>query len=134
MKSDLQGTWQRNFQGRPTIVKCQGDTFPFQEYWTFKDDYLYTTYEYLSPITCDRGTPDYTYLDGIDTAVVSKFKVDTRLFDAFLKFQLISGSGDSAYVFIDKWEFITLDNDVLYLATDDPKGNSVLQLEFYKIK
>ncbi len=134
MKSDLQGTWQRSFQGRATNARCLGDTIPYEEYWIFKDDNFYTTLEFLTPISCDGGTPDFTYLDGVDTNIVSKFKIDTRIFDAFLKFQIISGEVDSPDVFVDKWEFITLDNDVLYLAADNPKGNSVLQVEFYKIK
>jgi hypothetical protein len=136
MKSDIQGTWQKSLQGREALLSCAsfGDSIPYVEYWTFKDDMLYTTFEYQIPVSCDRGTPDSTYLDGIDTAIVSKFKIDTKLFSAFIKFQVISGTGDSTYSFIDKWEFVTLDKDVLYLATDDPKSNSVVQLEFYKIK
>ncbi len=136
MKSDLQGTWQKSFQGRTPYLSCNpiGDSIPYQEYWTFKDDNLYTTFEYQFPVPCDRGTLDTIYVDGVDTGVVSKFKIDTRILDAFLKFQLVSGAGDSTYTFIDKWEFVTLDNDVLYLATDDPVSNSVLQLEFSKVK
>jgi hypothetical protein len=135
MKEDLQGTWLRSFQGRnPYINNCGADTVFFNEFWKFEGDMLYTTFEYEGIVSCDRGTPDSTYLDGIDTAVVSKFKIDARILDAFLKFQIISGTNDSVITFPDKWEFVTLDNDVLYLATDDPKGNSVLQLEFSKIK
>jgi hypothetical protein len=70
----------------------------------------------------------------VDTAIVSKFSIDTKISKAFLKFELISGAGDSVITFVDKWEFITLDKSVLYLATDNPDGTSVLQLEFYKVK
>ena len=95
MKEDIQGTWQRSFQGRnPFINNCGADTVFFSEYWTFVGDNLYTTFEYAGVVNCDRGTPDSTYLDGIDTAVVSKFKIDTRILDAFLKFQIVSGTND----------------------------------------
>lgn len=135
MKEDIQGTWQRNFQGRnPFFTSCGADTLYYSEYWIFDGDNLYTTFQYGGVVNCDRGTRDSTYVDGIDTAVVSKFKIDTRILDAFLKFQIISGTNDSVITFPDKWEFVTLDNDVLYLATDEPVSNSVLQLEFYKIK
>ena len=134
MKEDLQGTWLRSFQGINPYFRCNGDTIYYDEYWTFEGENLYTTLNYDQPINCDRGTPDSVVADAIDTAIVSGFKIDTRIFNAFLKLQLISGGGDSAYVFVDKWEFITLDDQVLYLATDDPKGNSVLQVEFLKVK
>jgi hypothetical protein len=135
MKEDLQGTWLRSFQGiNPYFVGCGTDTLYYDEYWTFEGDNLYTTFNYDQAVSCDRGTPDSVTTDAIDTAIVSGFKIDTRIFNAFLKLQLISGGGDSGYVFVDKWEFITLDDQVLYLATDDPKGNSVLQVEFLKVK
>ena len=137
MKEDIQGTWLRNFQGRQmTIYNCPAndDSASVQEYWTFSGDMLYTTFEYDPSLSCDRGTIDLNLTDDIDTAIISKFKIDAKIFDAFLKFQLISGAGDSVIKFVDKWEFITLDDDLLYLATDDPKGNSVLQLEFSKVK
>lgn len=136
MKEDIQGKWQKSFQGRQSLLTCAiiGDSIPYNEFWTFDGDMLYTTFEYQIAVPCDRGTTDISYLDGVDTGVVSKFKIDTRILDAFLKFQLISGGNDSTYEYIDKWEFVTLEKDLLYLATDNPKGNSVLQLEFSKIK
>ena len=135
MKEDIQGTWRRDFQGRDVLmIHCPAkfDTSSVSEFWTFKDNMLYTTFEYEPTLGCDRGTID-SVINDIDTLIVSQFKIDTRIFDAFLKLQLISGAGDSAITYIDKWEFITLDDGVLYLATDDPKGG-VLQMEFSKVK
>lgn len=135
MKQDIQGTWRRDFQGRhPFFPFCGSDSVYYAEYWTFEGDNLYTTLEYVGNPSCDRGTVDLNVPDGVDTTVLSKFKIDTKILDAFLKFQIISGINDSVISFPDKWEFVTLDNDVLYLATDDPKGTSVLQLEFAKVK
>ena len=134
MKEDLQGTWLRNFQGINPYFKCSGDSIFYDEYWTFKDDKLYTTINYDQANNCDKGTADSVTSDAIDTVIVSTFKIDTRIFNAYLKLQLVSGGSDSGFVFVDKWEFITLDDEVLYLATDDPKGNSVLQVEFLKVK
>lgn len=135
MKEDIQGTWRRDFQGRDVkMVNCPAphDSSSLSEYWTFKDNMLYTTFEYEPTLGCDRGTIDLNKND-VDTVIVSQFKIDTRILDAFLKLQLISGAGDSAITYVDKWEFITLDGKVLYLATDDPKGG-VLQMEFAKVK
>lgn len=137
MKDDLQGLWLRNFQGiHPAVVNCpsNGDSSYFNEYWTFNGSKLYTTFEYETIQGCDRGTPDSNKTDRADTVIISDFKIDTRIFNAFLKFQIISGVNDSVISFPDKWEFITLDDDVLYLATDNPQNTSVLQLEFSKVK
>jgi hypothetical protein len=137
MEADLQGTWRKDFQGRNMYFKhcpVTGDSTYYNEYWTFKDNVVYMTFELENPVDCDHGTPDLNYSDAIDTGTVTGFNVDTRILDAFLKFQLISGGGDSANPFVDKWEFVTLDNDVLYLATDNPNGTSVLQYEFSKVK
>ena len=137
MKDDIQGLWLRDFQGAPRyIINCPSvhDSLNISEYWHFEGNMLYTTFQYDPPLACDRGTEDVNKNDHIDTVVISQFKIDTRLFDAFLKFQVISGVNDSVITFPDKWEFITLDDDVLYLATDNPSGTSVLQLEFSKVK
>ena len=137
MKEDIQGTWRREFQGRVIAIKqCPsiGDSASIQEYWTFKDNMLYTTFEYDPSLDCDRGTTDLNINDDVDTIIVSEFKIDTKILNAYLKLQLISGAGDSVITFVDKWEFITLEDNLLYLATDDPKGSSVLQLEFSKVK
>ncbi|MBL0339658.1 MAG: hypothetical protein IPP71_01340 [Bacteroidetes bacterium] len=110
-----------------------GDTaIHYQEQWIFTDDKLYTVFRKDNPPDLyDDGSPDSTIADNQDTNIYTKFTLDAKTFKAFLKFQLVYG--DTAK-FIDKWEFVTLDNDVLYLATDDPTSNTVLQLEFYKIK
>ena len=133
MKQDLQGTWERQTQGLYPVFRCGVDSFYFTENWVFSGNNYYTVFFYEAANTCDRGTPDLNLLDKADTAIVGTFKVDTRIFDAFLKLQWISGA-DTLTPFIDKWEFVTLDKDVLYLATDDPRSNSVVQREFYKIK
>ena len=136
MRHEIQGTWERQTQGVQAYASCPGigDSIPYTENWVFTDDNLYTTFNYGLAMPCDRGTPDKNFQDKTDTAIVAKFKIDARIFDAFLKLQLVSGADDTAYAFIDKWEFVTLDHDVLYLATDDPKSGSVRQVEFYKIK
>ena len=137
MEDDIQGKWLRNFQGRTIyIANCPvlHDTVEVTEQWEFVGNMLYTTFQYDPPLACDRGTVDLDLTDDIDTVVVSQFKIDTRIFDAFLKFQFISGTADSVSSFPDKWEFITLDDDVLYLATDNVNNTGVLQLEFSKIK
>jgi len=95
---------------------------------------FYSIYQYSPGYGCDRGTPDLNDMDNVDTGVVSKFKIDTQILKAFLKFQLISGEVDTGDTFYDKWEFVTLDSDVLYLATDNKKGGGVEQREFSKIK
>lgn len=137
MKDDLQGTWLRNFQGTyPVISHCpaKDDTIYVTEFWKFEGNKLYTTFHYDPPLSCDRGTVDGNPDDHIDTVVISQFKIDTRIFDAFLKFQFISGVNDSVITLPDKWEFVTLDDDVLYLATDNADNTSVLQMEFSKVK
>jgi len=124
MKEELQGTWQREFLGDTAVH--------FQEQWIFEGDKLYTVLRLDDlPDIYDNGAPDSTLADNQDTSIVTKFKIDAKILDAFIKFQLIYG--DTAR-FIDKWEFVTLEDGVLYLATDDPQTNAVLQLEFYKIK
>ncbi len=135
MKEDIQGTWRRSFQGADTYFgNCGVDSMFYEEYWIFSGDNLHTTFKYGGSATCDYGTPDITNVDATDTVIVSKFKIDTKIFDAFLKLQLISGDVDTASSFYDKWEFVTLDNDVLYLATDAKNGAGVVQREFIKVK
>ena len=95
---------------------------------------MHTTYGYAGSATCDYGTADKTNIDAVDTVIVSKFKIDTKIFDAFLKLQLISGDVDTGATFYDKWEFVTLDDDVLYLVTDAKNGAGVVQREFIKVK
>ncbi len=126
IKEDLQGTWQREYLG---------DTnFTAQEFWIFDGDKFYSTFvEIDPPDIVDNGARDSTLSDNVDTVVISGFKIDARVLNAFLKFQLIDKGNDTT-VFVDKWEFVTLDDNTLYLATDDPKGGSVLQREFFKIK
>ncbi len=124
MKEELQGTWQREFLGDTAIH--------FQEKWIFEGDKLYTVLRTDDPPDIyDNGAPDSTLADNQDTSVVTKFKIDAKILDAFIKFQLIYGDTGK---FVDKWEFVTLKDGVLYLATDDPASTAVLQLEFYKIK
>ena len=124
MKKELQGTWQREFQGDTAVH--------FDEKWIFTEDKLYTvkSLEFL-PDLYDDGAPDSTLDDNQDTCIITKFKIDAKTFKAFLKFELVNGDTTR---FIDKWEFVTLDKDVLYLAADDPTTNTVLQLEFFKVK
>ncbi len=124
MKKEIQGTWQREFLGDTAVH--------YQEQWIFKDDKLYTVFTRNDPPDIyDDGAPDSTIADNKDTSIVSKFEIDTKISRAYIKFQLVYGDTTR---FIDKWEFVTLDSDVLYLATDDPQTNTVLQLEFAKVK
>ncbi len=124
MKSELQGTWQREFLGDTAVH--------YSEQWIFNGDKLYTVYQRDDPPDhYDDGSPDSTLSDNRDTNIYTKFSLDAKTFKAFLKFQLINGDTSR---FVDKWEFVTLDKGVLYLATDDPKSNTVLQLEFYKVQ
>jgi len=125
MKKELQGTWERQFLGDTSIH--------FREYWTFSGSNLYTTFiENNPPDIIDNGAVDVTLADNVDTVVISGFKVDAKITRAYLKLQLVDRGVDTTK-FVDKWEFVQLDGSVLYLATDDPNGNSVLQLEFLKI-
>jgi hypothetical protein len=133
MKKELQGKWQRSFLGISPVKKCSGDSTLYKEFWSFNGDYLYVTNEYEDMLGCESGVPDVNYADLQDTLVITKFEIDARTLKAYLKLQLIDRGNDST-AFVDKWEFITLDDDVLYIATDDPKGNSVLQREFFKVK
>lgn len=124
IKSELQGTWERQFLGDSGIH--------FREFWTFDGGRLYTTYSLEDPPDyTDNGAKDSTLLDNVDTNVISGFKIDARILRAYMKLQLIDRGFDSTK-FVDKWEFVTLDKNVLYMATDDPNGNSVLQIEFLK--
>lgn len=124
MKSEIQGTWQREFLGDTAVH--------YTEQWIFNGDKLYTVLSLNQPPDFyDDGAPDSNHTDNKDTSIITGFKIDTKITRAYLKFQLING--DTAF-FVDKWEFVTLDNDVLYLATDDPKSSSVLQLEFARVK
>jgi hypothetical protein len=124
MKADLQGTWQREFLGDTAVHRS--------EQWIFTEDNLYTVYTIDDPPDFyDDGAPDTTLYDNRDTNIISKFKIDAKTFKAYLKFQLVHG--DTTH-FVDKWEFVTLKDGVLYLAADDPAGNAVLQLEFAKVK
>ena len=122
-------------------VDCDGDNgsipaIPISEYWTFKDNRLVTFFVYESVPLCEVGTPDSTRADRNDTIVLSDFKIDAKVFKAFLKLQLISGAVDSSgnSQFVDKWEFVELSNDVLYLAADDPAGSGAVQREFSRVK
>ena len=125
MKKELQGKWEREFLGDTSIH--------FREYWTFDGGTMYTTFEEKNPPDLvDNGTTDITLADNVDTVVITGFKVDARILRAYLKFQLIDRGVDTT-VFVDKWEFVTLDGGVLYLATDDPASSAVLQVEFKKI-
>ena len=145
LKKDLQGTWLRSFQGLPPElygVDCDGPNGPLpviniSEYWTFKDNRMVSYYVYESTPSCDRGAADSVWTDRNDTIFVSDFKVDAKIMRAFLKFQLISGavidsSGNN--LFVDKWEFIELSDNVLYLAADNPVGGDVEQREFSRVK
>lgn len=124
MKKEIQGTWEREFLGDTAVH--------YSEQWIFNGDKLYTVLTELdSPDFYDNGAPDSTIADNRDTSVIAKFEIDAKITRAYLKFQLVNGD---TIRFIDKWEFVTLDNDVLYLATDDPETNTVLQLEFAKLK
>ena len=136
LKKDLQGTWLRSFQGLPSLASCGTADIPYSEYWTFKDNRLVTYYIYESVSSCDVGTFDSLYSDKNDTVIVSDFKIDTKVFNSFLKLQLISGASDTAgnNLFVDKWEFIELSDNVLYLAANDPSGNGAVQREFSRVK
>jgi hypothetical protein len=126
LKKELQGTWQREFLGDTSIH--------YDELWIFTGDKFYSAFiEHDPPDLVDNGTKDSTLNDNVDTAIVSGFKVDARILNAFLKFQLIDRGNDTT-VFFDKWEIVELDKNVLYLATDHPISNTVEQREFFKIK
>lgn len=138
MKEDLQGEWLRSFQGQtPYILNCPSnhDSAFYEEHWTFNGSNLHTTFHY-GPYSCDRGTPDFNKTDRVDTVLVCTFNVDARLTRAYLKLQLISGlvPNDSTSEYFDKWEFVELSDDVLYLATDARNNSGVEQREFSKIK
>lgn len=124
MKRELQGTWQREFLG---------DTSKhYNEYWIFNGSDLYTVTELFDPPdTYDDCAPDERLSDNMDTSIISGFDVDARIFKAFLKLQ---ARYECDTGFVDKWEFIELDDGVLYLAADNPIGPGVKQVEFYKIK
>ena len=127
MKEELQGKWQREFLGDSSIHHS--------EFWIFEGDNLYTTYTLFDPPDQnDDGAPDLTIADNSDTIVISGFKIDTKTFRAYLKFQLITRGLNDTTPFYDKWEFVTLEDGVLYLATDNVDGTTVLQQEFFKVE
>jgi hypothetical protein len=124
MKSELQGVWQREFLGDTSIH--------YNEYWIFNGDYLYTAIEQTSGgSTGDVCAPDANDVDNSDTSVITHFKIDARIFRAYLKLQP-SFACDTD--FVDNWEFVELEDDVLYIAADNPLGPGVFQREFFKIK
>jgi hypothetical protein len=126
MKSELQGKWKREFLGDTSIH--------YNEFWNFNGDKLYTTYELLDPPDwTDDGTKDSIISDNVDTILKTAFKIDARTFRAYLKFQIIDRGINDTTAFVDKWEFVTLDKGVLYIAADNPDGTSVLQKEFSKV-
>lgn len=126
MKEELQGKWQREFLGDSSIHRF--------EHWTFNGDKLDITYTIFDPPdSYDDGAADINMADNIDTVIKSGFKVDTKINRAYLKLQLIDKGINDTTVFVDKWEFVTLEDKVLYIATDNPDGTSVLQREFSKV-
>lgn len=129
LKEKIQGTWEH---------ETLGDTnFHYREQWIFEGDMLHTVFiETEPPDLIDSGTKDSILTDNADTVVKSKFTIDARINRAYLKLQLMDRGNvnDSSVIFIDKWEFVELDDKVLYLATDDPVSGSVLQREFFKVK
>jgi hypothetical protein len=124
MKEDLQGTWQREFLGDTSVHH--------DEFWIFTGSDLYTTLkEFDPPDQVDNGAPDGNLNDNVDTVVISGFKIDARVFRAYLKLQPRM-ERDSA--FVDRWEFVKLEDDILHIAADNPIGPGVVQRELYKIK
>lgn len=157
MKEELQGTWKKNHLGNNPSFVCNiapnnSTEFFVQEYWIFKDDRLYTVYDYSTSPTCgftypDIGTPDlsldtlasgqYVHFDNSDTNVVAGFSIDTDVFKAFLNLEFISGNNDTLVSdnnLVPEWEFVELEDNRLYIAADNASGNTVLQMEFYKVK
>ena len=156
MKEELQGTWKRNHLGIIPFFGCNSgngniETYYFQEYWIFKDDRLYTVYNFSATPLCgttypDVGTQDYSidtlgniysHIDKIDTNIVASFGVDAKVFKAFLNLEFISGNNDtiaSDNNLVPKWEFVELEDGRLYIAADNENGTSVLQKEFYKVQ
>lgn len=136
MTRELQGKWQREFLGKEPNFPfgCAQDTVYFNEFWTFRDNNWYQTFEFPVNVTCDNGVPDLNIADRVDTVIIANFKVDARLTRAYLKFQLVARNPADTTIFVDKWEFVELEDKVLYLATDDPNSNTVLQREFFKVE
>jgi hypothetical protein len=135
IKSDLQGSWQREFLGRDPFVDnpaCAPDIVYYNVLWNFNGDNLYVIVETPIAFAGDFGVVDINKLDKRDTTIISKFKIDAKVLRAFIKLQLIDKGTDST-IFIDKWEFVDLDKNTLYLATDHPVTNTVEQREFFKI-
>ena len=156
MKEELQGTWKRNHLGIIPYFGCNTgggniEKYYFQEYWIFKDDRLYTVYNFSAAPSCpstkpDVGTKDfsvdstgniYTHFDKIDTNIVASFSIDSDIFKAFLSFEFLSGNNDTIVSdnnLVPEWEFVELEDDRLYIAADNASGTSVLQKEFYKVQ
>lgn len=126
LKEKIQGTWEKETLGDTNIH--------YREQWIFEGDMLHTVFiETEPPDIDDSGTADSVISDNRDTVVKTNFTIDTRLTRAFLKLQLIDRGVDTT-TFVDKWEFVELDDKVLYLATDDPVSGAVLQREFFKVQ
>lgn len=157
MKEELQGTWKRNHLGIIPCFNCNTGggniaKYYFQEYWIFKDDRLYTVYEFSSPVQCGInypdigtkdfsidtvGTNDFIHFDKVDTNIVANFSVDAKVFKAFLNLEFVSGNTDTTASdnnLVPSWEFVELEDNRLYIAADNQTGNAVLQKEFYKVK
>ncbi|MFN5324107.1 MAG: hypothetical protein ACK5C5_04240 [Bacteroidota bacterium] len=160
MKQELQGTWKRNHLGDFPSFDCEiQNEFPFQEYWIFNGDMLHVVYDFSEPEppSCtskypDFGTRDlsidtitsvvpnkYVHFDKSDTNIVADFSIDADIFKAFLNLTIISGVVDSVnpgekLVVLTDWEFVELDDGILYLAGDNPSGSGAIQREFYKVQ
>lgn len=151
MEEELQGTWKRNHLGLIPYFNCNNTPYYYQEYWIFKNDRLYTVFNYSTVPQCnffpDYGTIDLSadtinanlisHFDKVDTNIVATFDVDAKVFKAFLNLEFISGNNDTIVSdnnLVPKWEFVELADNRLYIAADNKNGNSVLQKEFYKVK
>jgi hypothetical protein len=130
LKNKIRKTWQMDAFGNQALIYfIGGDTVYYNEFWTFKDDKLYTIRELVNPGNFyDFGTVDSVQNDNKDTVDIATFSIDTKIFNAYLKLTLISGG---TQYFVDKWEIIELDSDILDIAADDPGGSGVIQYEFY---
>ncbi len=123
-KKDLEHPWKRDFLGGQNT---------FQENWEFKEGNLYLTrIELLTNDTVDNGLPDGSQTDNVDTVDVGTYKVDTKIFNVFVR---IGGfATDTALIeYNTKWTVIELDKSGLYFVADGAVSGTVIQREFERL-
>lgn len=110
LKNKIQGSWKREFF--TTLPNPDYGLNFNEEYWTFIEGDVYR-------MRVKGGNTD-TIDDGTYT-------IDAKWFASYLKME--GFTTDTAGAFNNKFTIVELDNDVLLIATDVPRGG-IAQYEF----